>query len=58
MRADITPGAAILDYELPDHAGRRRRLSEIQAEDPMVTVRAREAYPAKDQVRPEGVAER
>jgi hypothetical protein len=37
MRADITPGAAILDYELPDHAGRRRRLSEIQAEDPMVT---------------------
>jgi hypothetical protein len=58
VRADITRGAAIPDYELPDRTGRRRRLSEIQGEDPMVTVRAREAYSAKDQVQPGGVAER
>jgi peroxiredoxin len=49
MRADIGPGTAFPDYELPDHAGRPRRLAEIQGNDPMIIVLAREAYSAKDQ---------
>jgi hypothetical protein len=42
MRADIKAGNAFPDYKLPDHTGRPRRLSEIQASDPMVIVLARE----------------
>jgi peroxiredoxin len=57
MRADIKPGATFPDYELPDHTGRPRRLSEIQGEDPMVIVLAREAYSAKDQVQHEGLVQ-
>ena len=49
MRSDITPGRAFPDYELPDHTGKPRRLSQIQAGDPMIIVLAREAYSAKDQ---------
>lgn len=33
MRSDIGPGAVFPDYELPDHTGKPRRLSEIQAGD-------------------------
>jgi hypothetical protein len=44
MRADIKAGNAFPDYQLPDHTGRPRRLSEIQAGDPMIIVLAREAY--------------
>jgi hypothetical protein len=40
MRADIGPGTAFPDYELPDHAGRPRRLAEIQGNDPMIIVLA------------------
>src|SRR3954469_19418431 len=36
MRADITPGSAFPDYELPDHESVPRRLSEIQGNDPMI----------------------
>ena len=35
MRADIVTGAVFPDYELTDHAGKRRRLSELQGPDPM-----------------------
>lgn len=49
MRADFIPGAVFPDYELPDHTGSLRRLSEIQGGDPMIIVLAREAYSAKDQ---------
>jgi hypothetical protein len=38
MRPDIRPGTAFRDYELPDHTGRRRRLSEIQGDHPMIIV--------------------
>jgi hypothetical protein len=44
MRADIGPGVTFPDFELPDHTGRLRRLSEIQGDDPMVIVLDREAY--------------
>ncbi len=30
MRPDIVPGAVFPDYQLPDHRGKRRRLSELQ----------------------------
>ena len=36
MRADIQPGAAFPDYELADHTGRKRRLSEIQRDAPLI----------------------
>jgi peroxiredoxin len=36
MRPDIQPGATFPDYELSDHAGRKRRLSELQREDPLI----------------------
>ena len=55
MRLDIGPGVTFPDFELPDHTGRLRRLSEIQGDDPMVIVLAREAYSAKDQVQREGL---
>src|SRR5215469_8865137 len=57
MRSDITPGAVFPDYELPDHTGKFRHLSEIQAGDPMIIVLAREAYSAKDQRQHEGLVQ-
>jgi peroxiredoxin len=48
MRPDIKPGATFPDYELPDHAGRIRRLSEIQGSDPMILVLARGSFCPKD----------
>ncbi len=36
MRADIQPGSPFPDYELADHAGRKRRLSDLQRDDPMI----------------------
>jgi peroxiredoxin len=41
MRADIAPGAAFPDYELSDHRGMRRTLSELQGGDPLVLVNCR-----------------
>jgi hypothetical protein len=38
MRADIAAGAVFPDYELTDHAGKRRKLSDLQGPDPMVLV--------------------
>jgi peroxiredoxin len=57
MRADVKAGAPFPDYELPDHTGRPRRLSEIQGDDPMIIVLAREAYSAKDQRQHAGLVE-
>jgi len=48
MRADIVPGAAFPDYELPDQDGTSRRLSDLQGEDPLVLVLARGHYCPKD----------
>ena len=33
MRADIIPGSKFPDYELSDDTGKRRKLSELQAQD-------------------------
>jgi peroxiredoxin len=33
MRPDIVPGAKFPDYELADHTGKHRKLSELQGQD-------------------------
>jgi peroxiredoxin len=48
MRADIHPGATFPDYELTDHAGTRRLLSELQGNDPMVLILSRGHFCPKD----------
>ncbi len=48
MRPDIVPGGTFPDYELTDHAKKRRRLSELQGDDPLVLVLARGQYCPKD----------
>jgi peroxiredoxin len=48
MRADITPGGIFPDFELVDHTATRRRLSELQGDDPMIVVLARGHYCPKD----------
>ncbi len=48
MRADIVPGSRFPDYELTDHARTRRRLSEIQGNDPMILVLSRGHFCPKD----------
>jgi peroxiredoxin len=48
MRADIAPGGAFPDYELTDHSGTRRRLSDLQGGDPMILVIARGHFCPKD----------
>jgi len=35
MRSDIVPGGIFPDYELPDHTGKLRKLSELQGDDPL-----------------------
>lgn len=51
MRADIVPGATFPDYELPDHTGSPRRLSEVQRDDPLALVLARGGYCPKEHLR-------
>jgi len=55
MRSDIVPGAVFPDYELSDHTGKRRKLSELQGQDPMVLVLARGGYCPKDRRQHEGL---
>jgi len=48
MRSDIAPGGVFPDYELPDHTGARRKLSELQGEDPLILTLARGHYCPKE----------
>jgi peroxiredoxin len=48
MRADIAPGGTFPDYELTDHTKTRRRLSELEGDDPLILVLARGHYCPKD----------
>jgi peroxiredoxin len=36
MRSDILRGGHFPDYQLPDHMGTLRKLSELQGDDPLV----------------------
>jgi peroxiredoxin len=49
VRADIIPGGLFPDYELTDHTKKRRRLSDLQGNEPMILVLARGSYCPKDQ---------
>jgi peroxiredoxin len=48
MRPDIVPGATFPDYELPDQGGRKRKLSELQGDAPLILVLARGNYCPKE----------
>jgi peroxiredoxin len=55
MRSDIVSGAVFPDYELSDHTGKRRKLSELQAIYPMVLVLSRGSFCPKDRRQHEGL---
>ena len=55
MRADIVPGAVFPDYELPDHRGKHRTLSELQQGDPLVLVLSRGGFCPKERRQHEGL---
>ena len=38
MRSDIVPGGIFPNYELPDHTGTPRKLSELQGDDPLLSL--------------------
>lgn len=44
MRPDIMQGTVFPDYELSDHTGKHRKLSELQGNDPMVLVLGRGGF--------------
>ncbi|MBZ9846136.1 redoxin domain-containing protein [Mesorhizobium sp. CA5] len=55
MRSDIVPGSNFPDYELPDHTAVRRKLSDLQGEDPMVVVLGRGGFCPRDRRQTEGL---
>jgi peroxiredoxin len=55
MRADVVTGSRFPDYELSDQTGKHRKLSELQALDPMVVILSRGAYCPKDRRQHEGL---
>src|SRR2546421_1493842 len=57
MRADIVPGAIFPDYELSDHSAKRRKLSELQGQDPMILVLGRGGDCPKDRRQAEGLVQ-
>src|SRR5437762_9694585 len=57
MRSDIVPGAVFPDYELSDHTAKRRKLSELQGQDPMVLVLSRGSFCPKDRRQHEGLVQ-
>ena len=48
MRADIIPGGLFPDYELPDHTGDLRTVSEVQGDELLVLTLARGHYCPKE----------
>ena len=48
MRADISPGAKLPDYELPDQDAKKRKLSELQGSDPMIVQLSRGHFCPKE----------
>src|SRR6202021_3262496 len=57
MRADIVTGAVFPDYELTDHTGKHRKLSDLQGPDPMVLVLSRGGFCPKDRRQAEGLVQ-
>ena len=57
MRSDMVPGASFPDFELSDQAGKRRKLSELQGQHPMVLVLSRGGFCPKDRRQAEGLVQ-
>jgi peroxiredoxin len=57
MRSDIIPGAIFPDYELSDQAAKRRKLSELQGQHPMVLILSRGGFCPKDRRHAEGLVQ-
>jgi peroxiredoxin len=57
MRTDIAPGAVFPDYELIDHTGKHRKLSDLQGPDPMILALSRGCFCPKDRRQAEGLVE-
>ena len=57
MRSDMVSGAVFPDYELPDHTAKRRKLSELQGQHPMVLALSRGGYCPKDRRQHEGLVQ-
>jgi peroxiredoxin len=55
MRNDMVPGAVFPDFELPDHTTKRRKLSQLQEQDPMILVLSRGGYCPKERRQAEGL---
>jgi hypothetical protein len=50
MRLETTEGATLVDYELPDHTDKPRKLSVLQGDDPMILTLNRGFYCPKDRM--------
>jgi peroxiredoxin len=48
VRYDLKPGCDFPDYQLPDHTGVPRKLSELQGADPLILTLARGHYCPKE----------
>jgi peroxiredoxin len=57
MRSDIITGAKFPDYALTDHTGKRRILSELQGQHPMILVLSRGGFCPKDRRQHEGLVD-
>src|ERR1700690_290763 len=57
MRDDIFPGAVLPDYDLSDHGAKRRKLSELQGQHPMVLVLSRGGFCPKERRQHEGLVQ-
>jgi peroxiredoxin len=55
MRSDIVPGAVFPDYQLADHTSKRRKLSELQGDDPMIVILSRGGFCPKERRQAEGL---
>ncbi len=55
MRSDIVPGAVFPNYELSDHHGKHRALSDLQGPDPLVLVLSRGGFCPKERRQHEGL---
>jgi peroxiredoxin len=57
VKEGIVPGAVFPDYDLSDHRGIRRTLSELQGGDPLVLVLSRGSFCPKDRRQHEGLVQ-
>ena len=55
MRSDMVPGSIFPNYELPDHTTKRRKLADLQEQNPMVLVLSRGGYCPKERRQDEGL---